>query len=335
MSQRAALLIGKLSHTQKEWQNCAQVASKLYEYPGGSREDFLSKCKSGEFENVFALYRSNDSNPITGDFNEELIEALPKSLKFICHNGAGYNNIDVAACTRRGISVSSTPIAVDDATADVAIWLMLGALRNIKQSYMAVNSGKWRGNFSLGHDPKNKTLGILGMGGIGSAVAHRAKAFGMKIQYHNRHQLPAAKEDGAKYVSFEELLKTSDVLSLNLALNPSTTHIIGKEQFVQMKDGVVIVNTARGPLIDEAALVDALKSGKVWTCGLDVFEEEPKIHPGLLECENAVLLPHVGTATFETQRDMELLVLDNLKSAILHERLLTQVPEQKKGRANI
>jgi glyoxylate reductase len=139
------------------------------------------------------------------------------------------------------------------------------------------------------------------MGGIGSAVATRAKAFGMKIQYHNRHQLPAAEENGAKYVTFEELLKTSDVLSLNLALNPSTTHIIGKPEFDKMKDGVVIVNTARGALIDEAALVDALKSGKVWTAGLDVFEEEPKIHPGLLEAENAVLLPHIGTATFETQ----------------------------------
>lgn len=191
------------------------------------------------------------------------------------------------------------------------------------------------------------------MGGIGSAVAHRAKAFGMKIQYHNRRQLPASEENGAKYVSFEELLKTSDVLSLNLALNPSTTHIIGKEQFNQMKDGVVIVNTARGALIDEAALVDALKSGKVWTVGLDVFEEEPKIHPGLLECENAVLLPHVGTATFETQvccvgkrkkirkkltwlqREMEILVLDNLKSAITSDKLLTQVPEQKTEKANM
>lgn len=317
MSQRAALLIGKLSHAQKEWQQVSQVASKLHEYPDGNREDFLSKCKSGEFDGVYALYRSNDSNPITGDFNAELLDALPKSLKYVCHNGAGYNNIDVAACTKRGISVSSTPIAVNDATADVAIWLMLGALRNIKQAYMAVNNGlflqlfdeplltyctgKWRGNFSLGHDPKNKTLGILGMGGIGSAVAHRAKAFGMKIQYHNRNQLPANEENGAKYVSFEELLKTSDVLSLNLALNPSTTHIIGKEQFNTMKDGVIIVNTARGALIDEAALVDALKSGKVWTCGLDVFEEEPKIHPGLLECERAVLLPHVGTGTYETQ----------------------------------
>lgn len=144
MSQRAALLIGKLSHAQKEWQQCAEVASKLHEYPDGNREDFISKCKSGEFDGVYALYRSNDSNPITGDFNAELLDALPKSLKYVCHNGAGYNNIDVAACTKRGISVSSTPIAVNDATADVAIWLMLGALRNIKQSYMAVNSGGYQ-----------------------------------------------------------------------------------------------------------------------------------------------------------------------------------------------
>lgn len=335
MSQRAALLIGKLAHASKEWQDVSQVASKLLEYPEGDRATFLKKCKDGEFDGVYALYRSNDSNPLTGDFNAELLDALPKSIKYVCHNGAGYNNIDVAACTERGIQVSSTPIAVDDATADVAIWLMLGALRNIKQSFNAINQGKWRGNFSLGHDPKNKTLGILGMGGIGSAVATRARAFGMRIQYHNRRQLPPSKENGATYVSFDELLRTSDVLSLNLALNPSTKHIIGKDQFAAMKDGVVIVNTARGALIDEAALVDALKSGKVWTCGLDVFEEEPKIHPGLLECENAVLLPHIGTATFETQRDMEILVIDNLKSAITSDKLLTQVPEQKKDKANI
>jgi lactate dehydrogenase-like 2-hydroxyacid dehydrogenase len=143
MSQRAALLIGALSHTKKEWQDVAQVASKLHEYPKGDRADFIAKCKSGEFDGVFALYRSNDSNPITGDFNEELLDALPKSLKFVCHNGAGYNNIDVAACTKRGISVSSTPIAVNDATADVAMWLMLGALRNINQSYQAVRQGQW------------------------------------------------------------------------------------------------------------------------------------------------------------------------------------------------
>ena len=181
----------------------------------------------------------------------------------------------------------------------------------------------------MGRDPKRKTLGILGMGGIGQAVAARAKPFGMSIQYHNRNRLPAEQEEGAKYVSFEELLKTSDVLSLNLALNASTRHIITKAEFDKMKDGICIINTARGPIIDEAALVDALNSGKVSTAGLDVFEEEPKIHPGLLENTNAVLLPHIGTATWETQKDMEVLVLDNLRSAIEGKGLLTQVPEQK------
>ena len=151
----------------------------------------------------------------------------------------------------------------------------------------------------------------------------------MTIQYHNRNRLPEEQEEGAKYVSFEELLKTSDVLSLNLALNASTRHIISKAQFDLMKDGVVIVNTARGPIIDEAALVDALNSGKVFSAGLDVFEEEPKIHPGLLENEKAVLLPHLGTSTWETQKDMELLVLENLKSAIEGKGLITPIPEQR------
>lgn len=152
----------------------------------------------------------------------------------------------------------------------------------------------------------------------------------MKVQYHNRRQLDPKQEDGAKYVSFEELLSSSDVLSLNLALNKSTTHIIGRKEFTAMKDGVVIVNTARGPVMDEAALVDALDSGKVYSAGLDVFEEEPKIHPGLLANERAVLLPHIGTGTWETQKDMELLVLKNLRSALEGKGLVTQVPEQTK-----
>lgn len=208
---------------------------------------------------------------------------------------------------------------------------MLGALRRITVPFQSVRNGEWRGKqFGLGHDPKNKVLGVLGMGGIGQAVAHRAKAFGMRIQYHNRNPLPVEQAGDAKYVSFGELLQTSDVLSLNLALNASTRHIISKPQFDQMKDGVIIVNTARGPIIDEAALVDAVNSGKVFSAGLDVFEEEPKIHPGLVDNEKVVLLPHVGTATWETQKDMELLVLENLRSAVQGKGLLTLVPEQKK-----
>jgi len=151
----------------------------------------------------------------------------------------------------------------------------------------------------------------------------------MTIQYHNRSEISEEEAQGAKYVSFDELLATSDVLSLNLALNPSTRHIISTTEFGKMKTGVVIINTARGPIIDEAALVQALQEGKVWSAGLDVYEEEPKIHEGLLEDERVVLLPHVGTATWETQRGMELLVLENVRAAGEGKELVTRVGEQK------
>jgi len=227
------------------------------------------------------------------------------------------------------IAVSSTPIAVNDATADMAMFLILGALRQVHIPLKALREKKWRGATPLGHDPRSKTLGILGMGGIGSALAHRARAFGMKIQYHNRSPLPTGKAGDAKYVSFDELLSTSDVLSLNLALNPSTKHIISSPEFAKMKDGVIIVNTARGALINEKALVNALKDGKVWSAGLDVFEREPEIEKELVDNERVVLSPHIGTATWETQRDMELLVLHNLESAVDKGELITQIPEQK------
>lgn len=138
----SALLIGPLTHARAEWQSLSSITSTLHEYPSGTRDEFLSKCRAGAFSGVHALYRSNDSNKFTGNFDAELLDALPKTLKFICHNGAGYDNIDVQACTERGISVSSTPIAVDGATADVAIFLMLGALRSISSAFEAVRKGK-------------------------------------------------------------------------------------------------------------------------------------------------------------------------------------------------
>ncbi|KAJ5551718.1 hypothetical protein N7461_006416 [Penicillium sp. DV-2018c] len=303
---QSLLLIGEIHHARKEWESFSPPFTLQY----------------------------------TGPFDAELISVLPNSIKHICHNGAGYDNIDISACTERGIAVSNTPVAVNDATADVGIFLMIGALRNAHIPITALREGKWQGPItsggkeyktSLGHDPKNKVLGILGMGGIGREMAIRAKAFGMKIQYHNRSRLPAELEvAGAEYVSFDDLLANADVLSLNLALNTNTRHIIAAKEFAKMKDGVVIVNTARGALIDEKALVAALESGKVRSAGLDVYECEPEIEPGLVSNPNVMLLPHIGTATFETQREMELLVLENMRSAIETGRLITQVPEQTK-----
>ncbi|KFY31989.1 hypothetical protein V493_00624 [Pseudogymnoascus sp. VKM F-4281 (FW-2241)] len=305
------------------------------EYPEGSRKEFLENCKSGKYNSVKAIYRSNVSTSITSQFDEELLAVLPPSVKYICHNGAGYDNIDISARTIKGISVSSTPQAVDNATADIATWLMIGALRRISIPYFAIQKNQWRGAANLGYDPQNRVLGILGMGGIGRALAHRARAFNMKIIYHNRKPLSDELARDAIYVSFDELLSQSDVISLNLSLNASTRHIISSNEFEKMKDGVVVVNTARGPLIDEAALVGALESGKVFSPGLDVFEEEPKVHPGLLNNDNVVILPHMGTSTFETQADMELLVIANLKKAIKEDKLLTQVPEQVKPESNM
>ncbi|KAJ5871552.1 uncharacterized protein N7529_003905 [Penicillium soppii] len=199
------------------------------------------------------------------------------------------------------------------------MFLILGALRNFNTGMNALREGKWRGQPAppLGHDPQGKVLGILGMGGIGRNLKKKAEAFGMKIIYHNRHKLSEEMSAGAQYVSFDELLSTSDVVSLNLPLNVSdfhfpsmhgvcsddrkknTHHIISKAEFAKMKHGVVVVNTARGAVMDEAALVEALGSGKVFSAGLDVFEEEPKIHPGLLSNQNVILVPHMGTWTSE------------------------------------
>ena len=180
----------------------------------------------------------------------------------------------------------------------------------------------------LTHDPEGKLLGILGMGGIGTSFAQRAVPFGMRIQYHNRK--PVSKDRNtvaAQYVGFEELIRTSDIISIHLPLNQSTHGMIGAREIARMKPGVVIINTARGPIVDESALVDALESGHVFAAGLDVYEKEPLVHEGLLKNEHCVLMPHVGTATVETQRKMEVLVIDNLRMAIQEQRLKTPVSE--------
>ncbi|EEH15909.2 hypothetical protein PABG_05996 [Paracoccidioides brasiliensis Pb03] len=265
---------------------------------------------------------------LTGPFDAELLGVLPKSLKFICHNGAGYDNIDIPSFTKKGIEVSSTPRAVNNATADIAVFLMIGALRQAWIPQQAIRAGHWRSEMELGHDPQGKVLGILGMGGVGMQVALRAQAFGMRIIYHNRNRINPEPE-GMVYVSFDDLLTQSDIISLNCSLTDETRHIIGGPEFTKMKNGVIIVNTARGALIDEKALVGALKSGKVQSVGLDVYEHEPTVEKELLENPRVMLLPHIGTVTYETQRNMEQLVFDNLKSCLKEGKLLTKVPEQR------
>lgn len=261
--------------------------------------------------------------------------------------GAGYDQVDVTACTKRGIYVSHVPGAVDDSTADTAVFLTLGALRGFGNALSSLRRGQWRGDPTpaLGHDPGGKTLGILGMGGIGKNMSRKMQVFGMKVLYHNRSKLDRLQEGGATYVEFDELLAQSDVLSLNLPLNVSiirwkfvacadcekanTRHLISTKEFAKMKKGIVIVNTARGAVVDETALVKAIEDGTVSSAGLDVFEEEPNIHPGLMENEKVILLPHMGTYTVETITAMEKVVVKNIRTALLEKRLVNRVPEQQ------
>ncbi|KAH8808318.1 D-isomer specific 2-hydroxyacid dehydrogenase [Xylogone sp. PMI_703] len=330
MAKPAVLLLGQIDHAEKEWAAVSEIATVISP-KARNRAEFIEECKSGAFDEVLVAYRTFASVDITGFIDQELVEALPKSLKFITHNGAGYDQIDVHACTARDIRVSNVPTAVDDATADVNMFLILGALRGFNTSMLALRAGHWRGSPPppLGHDPQGKVLGILGMGGIGRNLMKKAAAFGMTTQYYNRTKLSDELSGGVKYVSFDELLATSDVLSLNLPLNKSTHHIISTPEFNRMKTGVVIVNTARGAVMDEAALVEALDSGKVWSAGLDVFEEEPKVHPGLIANPNVMLVPHMGTWTIETQTKMEVWCIDNLRAAIETGKLKSPVAEQK------
>ncbi|KAI5307137.1 RNA-binding component of cleavage and polyadenylation factor [Ascosphaera pollenicola] len=326
------LMLGTANVAKQAEKQLSEVAD-LVPLTAKTREEFLQDARSGKFDGCVAAYKTFWSTGITGLIDQEVVEAMPKEFRFISIHGAGYDYIDVNACAARQppIYVSNTPGAVDDATADCNMFLILGALRNFNASMVSLREGSWRGlpAPSLGHDPQGKTLGILGMGGIGRNLKRKAEAFGMKVIYHNRRKLSDELADNAEYVSFDELLARSDVLSLNLPLNANTRHIIGPKEFEKMKDGIVIVNTARGAVMDEDALVKALDSGKVWNVGLDVFEEEPKIHPGLLKNPKVLLVPHMGTWCVESQEKMESLALSNVRSAVLEKKLLTPVPEHK------
>lgn len=295
--------------------------AELVQCPAKSRDEFLASAKKGELDGVVAAYRTFGSVSQTGLWDAELVDALPASFAWVAHNGAGYDQLQPQALLEHQphpIIATHVPTAVDDATADTGIFLLLGALRNFNTSLVALREGQWRGqpNPALGHDPQGKLVGILGMGGIGRNFARKCRAFGMRVAYHNRRRLSAADEDGAAYLGFDELLGQADVILVSVPLNPHTRHLIGAPEFAKMKDGIVIVNTARGAVIDEAALVEALDRGKVGSAGLDVYEEEPKVHEGLVRNRNVLLLPHMGTWTQETQEKMERWNMGNVRCAL-------------------
>ena len=280
-----------------------------------ARADFIARAAGAQ-----ALF-------ITGGerIDRALLDACP-GLRMIATGTVGFNHIDLAACAERGIAVSNTPDVLDNATADMAWTLLMAAARRVSEAERWLRDGKWdRWAFEqlLGRDVFGATLGIVGMGRIGSAVARRARGFEMSVLYHNRHR--AVNEDGASWCTLDQLLEQADFVVLLTPYSAATHHLIGAEQLARMKSTAVLINIARGGVVDDAALVQALRERKIFAAGLDVYENEPALHPGFLELPNVVLAPHLGSATESTRRAMVNLAADNLVAWALGQALPTPV----------
>ena len=257
-------------------------------------------------------------------FDEAILAASPE-LKVISNIAVGYNNIDVPACTKRGIRVTNTPGVLDDTTADLTWALLMAAARRIAEGDAYVRAGEWKiafgVQFFLGQDIHHATLGIIGMGRIGQAIARRARGFDMRVLYNNRSRLPEADEAalGAAWVERDQLLAEADFVVVMAPYSPATHHLIGAAEIAKMKPSAVLVNSARGGVVDDAALVDALKAGRIAAAGLDVFEGEPRMNPGFLGLRNVVMTPHIGSASRATRLTMCRTAAANL-SAVLEGR---------------
>ncbi|MDK1021706.1 MAG: D-glycerate dehydrogenase [Candidatus Hydrogenedentes bacterium] len=254
---------------------------------------------------------------LTETIDVEVMDAAGAQLKIIANYAVGYNNIDIDAATQRKIPVTNTPGVLTETTADLAWALILATARRIGEGERYLRAGKWESwapQLLLGDDIHAKTLGIFGLGRIGAAVARRAKGFNMRIIYNDSTRKdPALEEElGVTFVDKPALLAESDILTLHCSFSDETRHAFSSDEFSAMKSTAVFINTTRGPVVDETALALALHAGEITAAGLDVFEEEPKIHPELLKCENALLIPHLGSATKETRAKMAEIAATNI-----------------------
>jgi len=265
--------------------------------------------------------------------DEELLAAAGPQLRCVANVAVGYDNVDLEAAARHGVTVTNTPGVLDDATADLTFGLILAATRRLGEGERLIRSGRdwsWGMGFMLGSGLQGKRLGIVGFGGIGRKVAKRARAFGMEIAYHSRHPAPPEVEAAleAERLPLAELLAAADVLSLHTPLTPETRHLIGAAELEAMKPSGVLVNAARGPVVDERALAAALTGGQIAAAGLDVYEHEPRVEPELLQLDNVVLAPHLGSATVETRTAMAELAARNAISVLSGQGPLTPVTSQ-------
>ncbi|MFI5338899.1 MAG: 2-hydroxyacid dehydrogenase [Candidatus Methylomirabilales bacterium] len=259
------------------------------------------------------------------DIIDERVLAQSPDLKIVCNLAVGFNNIDLKACTRRGVMVTNTPGVLDDTTADFTWCLLLAAARRIVDGDNFLRAGKWKGwvfTYFMGHDVHRKTLGVLGLGRIGKGVARRAKGFDMRVIYHDPTRVDEAteRELGVMYVDKRTLLRESDFVSLHVPLNPETTHYISHGEFALMKKTAILINASRGPVVDEKALVKALKEGKIAGAGLDVYEKEPKVERGLIGLKNVVLAPHIASSSYETRMKMATMAVQNCIAGLTGQR---------------
>ena len=302
----------KILITRKLIKSSEEYASKIFDAKLNKEDNLMTKdqliIESGDCDGILSS--------LTEKFDNDIISKLSEKVKIISNFAVGFGNIDIDAAQKRNIAVTNTPGVLTDATAEIAILILLGAARRAREGIEWANkkNWKWTADFLMGKQLSGSRLGILGMGRIGRALADRARSFGMKIHYHNRSKLDSNLEKGAIYhKSLESLLSVSDFFSINCPATKETKNIINKDTIEYFPDGAVISNSARGDMIDDNAMVKALKNGKVYSLGLDVYNGEPNIHPEYLTLPNVFVLPHLGSATKKTRTAMADLAISNIE----------------------
>lgn len=325
---RQVLICGEIYHAKKEL-NDLKNHYNVQHATSKSREEFIQDLKT-KYSRTEAIYFHHGFFKIIGSLDKDLIVHFPNTVKAVCTRSAGYDKFDFEALAEQNIQLANTPTAVDRGTSETALYLTLGALRNFSEGAHHLRQGKWKNNLPLGNSVYGKVLGIIGMGGIGRTYRDCVAPLGFKkVIYYNRSRLSPELEKDSEYVELDQLYAQSDVIALSVPLSQETYHLITKDTISKMKTGVVIINTSRGAVIKESDLVEGLKSGKIKSVGLDVFEYEPKIHPYLLDNQKVLLLPHMGAHSVETSYDMEVLTLENIRSALETGNVITLVNEQK------
>jgi len=301
----------KILITRKLMKSSEKYASSIFDVKLNKEDKLLTKDE--------IISQSNECDGILSSLTEKLdngtILKLSDKVKIISNFAVGFGNIDLDAAKKRNIVVTNTPDVLTDATAEIAMLVLLGAARRVKEGaeWAKRKNWGWSANFLIGKQLAGSRLGILGMGRIGRAVADRARSFGMKIHYYNRSRLDSDLEKGANYhKSLESLLSVSDFFSINCPATKETKHIINKKTIRYFPDGAVISNSARGDMINDDAMVEALKNGKIFSLGIDVYNGEPNIHPEYLTLPNVFVLPHLGSATIKTRTAMGDLAISNI-----------------------